>query len=538
MKKQRFFRRALAIAVLATLASANAFGLSTKYYYQTTVQSTGNGTVYASVNNTTPAESSYQTQYSTPVVTDSVIYLFAKPATGYAFDHWTDAATSQQYTGNPQRYSYLEQNTSSDNPATHTFIASFVEAKVTVKSEDVTKGTVRISSVGNSLNDSVALYADHANNFFTGTQFTGWYKNGVQVSTANPYTIASIQESDAGEYVAHFSRTNGYFRVRSQYTNKYLSLVGTSYRQATSSSDGFTGVVFDGSVKMTPQSQLDQTDPGFIVRIEGTSVEGSDSILNDIEVYCQGVTLRDSIIAKSYNGVEINARTTDDHYFTFSYYYNFNDRYLKDGTNYGFNWALACGGASDHKWILEPVTQIPITPSIEDGFSYATSMYTSFPYECGTGVSAWYSTGIEDDLIEVEDGHVPANTAVILRCDGEEGDFYIKPSFEEYDALEDNILEGYICLNGDSLSSAGKLVYAGGETWSSYDGAYLPSNRAFVTVSQNARSFNNTTAIKNLHSNNINNREVFDISGRKLNVDSGALRKGVYIVNGKKRVIK
>lgn len=35
MKKRRFFRRALAIAMLATLASANAFGLSTKYYYQT-----------------------------------------------------------------------------------------------------------------------------------------------------------------------------------------------------------------------------------------------------------------------------------------------------------------------------------------------------------------------------------------------------------------------------------------------------------------------------------------------------------------------
>lgn len=76
MKKRRFFRRALAIAVLATLASANAFGLSTKYYYQTTVQSTGNGTVYASVNNATPAETSYQTQYTTPeTVSQKGLYI-------------------------------------------------------------------------------------------------------------------------------------------------------------------------------------------------------------------------------------------------------------------------------------------------------------------------------------------------------------------------------------------------------------------------------------------------------------------------------
>lgn len=51
MKKRRFFRRALAIAVLATLASANAFGLSTKYYQTSlSVSPTGAGTVYASVN--------------------------------------------------------------------------------------------------------------------------------------------------------------------------------------------------------------------------------------------------------------------------------------------------------------------------------------------------------------------------------------------------------------------------------------------------------------------------------------------------------
>ena len=49
MKKRRFFRRAFAIAVLATLASANAFGLSTKYF-KTEVTATTGGQVYASIS--------------------------------------------------------------------------------------------------------------------------------------------------------------------------------------------------------------------------------------------------------------------------------------------------------------------------------------------------------------------------------------------------------------------------------------------------------------------------------------------------------
>lgn len=534
MKKQRFLRRALAIAVLATLASANAFGLSDKYYKTNlSVSPTGAGTVYTSVNYTKPAESDFAATSTTNAVKDSVSYAFARPVTGKGFLNWTQNGTVYS-TANPVMIVNPSTTGTQTNPATISLVANFVDAAVAVISDNEVFGTVSIDNVANELGGSVQLTATPSTNTFKASDFEGWYLNGVKVSEDNPYEISQITSSNSGIYTAKFTRRAGYFRVKSQYTGKYAYMAGNQATAATREGDGFVGVKFNGSILLKPATQLDYTDPGYIVKIDGIT-DGYSGGLKDLDVTCQGVGYKE-MINQQYPNADIDAQKEGD-YWTFFYDYNGN-RYFKDGTNYGYNYAIACGGASDHLWTLEPVSQIPITPVIEDGFSYATSMYTSFPYECGTGVSAWYSTGIEDDLIEVEDGHVPANTAVILRCDGEEGDFYIKPSFEEYDALEDNILEGYICLNGDSLSSAGKLVYAGGETWSSYDGAYLPSNRAFVTVSQNARPFNNTTAIKNLRSNNINNREVFDISGRKLNVDSGALRKGVYIVNGKKRVIK
>ena len=538
MKKRRFFRRAFAIAALTTLASANAFGISTKYFKTDVTAATG-GQVYASLDYVKPADTDYGTSKSTGTVTDSVSYVFAKPTTGYGFSHWTLnsgtlSESSFDLTANPAMLVNAGSSTSSSNPATVSLQAVFVSAAVAAVSSNPELGTVSISSASNAVNDQVTLTAIPDTSTFKASVFDGWYLNDEFKSDNLNYTF-TISNDNSGIYTAKFTRKAGYFRMRSQVANKYAYVFGDSARQSNSSTEGFSGVVFDGSIAMVPAANLDLTDPGYIVKIDGIS-DLKNGGLKDLDFTSQGISARD-IITEQYSTAIVNAEQSGN-YWTFYYEYGGAKRFLKDGTYYPINYAIACGGASDHLWTLEAVNQIPITPIIEDGFSYATSMYTSFPYECGTGVSAWYSTDIEDDLIEVEDGHVPANTAVILRCDGEEGDFYIKPSFEEYDALEDNILEGYICLNGDSLSSAGKLVYAGGETWYSYDGAYLPSNRAFVTVSQNARPFNNTTAIKNLRSNNINNREVFDISGRKLNVDSGALRKGVYIVNGKKRVIK
>lgn len=73
MKKRRFFRRAFAIAALATLASANAFGLSTKYFKTEVTAATG-GQVYASLNYVKPADNSYASTSNTGSVTDSVSY--------------------------------------------------------------------------------------------------------------------------------------------------------------------------------------------------------------------------------------------------------------------------------------------------------------------------------------------------------------------------------------------------------------------------------------------------------------------------------
>ncbi|MBQ8452521.1 MAG: hypothetical protein IJ539_01935 [Prevotella sp.] len=68
MKKRRFFRRALAIAVLATLASANAFGLSNTYYYRTNAAATGSGTVYAGVDVIAPSTAPYASSSTTDKV--------------------------------------------------------------------------------------------------------------------------------------------------------------------------------------------------------------------------------------------------------------------------------------------------------------------------------------------------------------------------------------------------------------------------------------------------------------------------------------
>ena len=130
MKKRRFFRRALAIAVLATLASANAFGLSTKYYQTSlSVSPTGAGTVYASVNYTKPADSEFGTTSTMGAVLDSVSYAFAKPATGKGFLNWTQGGAIYS-TDNPVMIVNQSTTGTQSNPATISLVANWIMSMI------------------------------------------------------------------------------------------------------------------------------------------------------------------------------------------------------------------------------------------------------------------------------------------------------------------------------------------------------------------------------------------------------------------------
>lgn len=166
----------LALAALTMLMSTKAFSYETKYYYRTDASvSTGEGTVYASNDFVEPSNTVYQASSTTGTGEDSISYVFAKPAKGYAFESWTLASgeldtASYKLTSNPAMLINAGKSSANNNPAVLSLKANFVPAVVSVKSENSVLGSASISKLANTKNDIVALTASPSKNIFKASE--------------------------------------------------------------------------------------------------------------------------------------------------------------------------------------------------------------------------------------------------------------------------------------------------------------------------------------------------------------------------------
>lgn len=317
-------------------------------------------------------------------------------------------------------------------------------------------------------------------------------------------------------------------------------MVGTKYRETNRKDDGFMGIACDGSVEMV--KQVDLSDPSFIVRIDGTE---NGSGLTNTDFLCQGVSLKDSIFARDIPNVDIATNKVGDDY-TFSYYYGGNYRYLKDGAGFGYNSAVVCGGEDTHKWELEPVKSIGIKADVVIGQTYYTTLYVPFPFICGENVTPYYVVKYEDswDLEPIDTKTIPALTPVLLESKSSSAN--ITPVFENSSLTFDktNLLNGFIKLN-DKVQTGYVLGVQNGDLEFVYTDN-VKSNRAYIKPEVlgkpvPAKKFNvtETAGVKSVKVNDkVSINGTFDISGRKIIDGSSPTKAGLYIVDGKKIIIR
>lgn len=224
---------------------------------------------------------------------------------------------------------------------------------------------------------------------------------------------------------------------------------------------------------------------------------------------------------------------------------------------------------------------------------YYTTMYTDFPYRLLDGVNAYYLTipdgGMEEleeefnhhniVFMPVENGVVPANMAVILECPVVQNDINstpivtnrLQPLTESVTPIVDqglNFLKGYISLNNSKTANDKKRMYVlsvnpqnGALGFYHSTAANMTPNKAYLLapeVSDEEReeyakkatfSFgfpeddNTPTGIElsELIVNEDESMPVYDLNGRKVAVGKTSekmLRRGIYVKNGKKFVVK
>lgn len=196
--------------------------------------------------------------------------------------------------------------------------------------------------------------------------------------------------------------------------------------------------------------------------------------------------------------------------------------------------------------LYRKVISVPVSISSAKYASFCSVYPLDFS---GTGITVYKAKGNTDvvTLTKVEDGIVPANEGVVLYSENATSQNVPVATTDGNTDWSDNELVGItertlVSITGDndktnyilSYESSGIGFYLAADG----DGAYLAGNRAYLSTSTTAAPFlsfeEETTGIGLTPSLSQGEGVCYDLSGRRVAQPT----KGLYIINGKKVIIK
>ena len=622
MKEKLFFQLFKRMFLLCLLSSVGiiqgwAFHITDEYQYTThvNVSPTGKGTVYVNYtesdvdnsNNTTDTEEGKDysaTLYSGGNTT--TISLNATPIDGWRFLRWEDGDgntvgegssapiitlthTKQNTKTNEYLYGIFYNYTYTQNKV-YNYTAYFAEngtviAKVQSGQESIGSAIIREQSFG--VGDVVHLVASTINS----SEVYGWYfdhwerEDGIVVENKENKEIAVTVTDDKVTYIAVFARvdTENYCFFRNKGTGKYLKIIATN-NYSNPTDDNPVGSL-NGSFKMVEEATA-ISDPGCVFMVTGSSGGQGLTNLKQVTIISQGQAvgrLEGAVIINK--PLAIRPASSSTYYISFTGQVNShgqtNDITLYFRDNNGNDSPDLPSTATDEnsQWEMLMLNKANIgttyfglapNAALKMGNKYYTTLYTTFPYELQSG-TAYY---VNDQSIvrygdeaegkyrvvcqKVSGNQVPANSAVIIECDGtspNENKILPLPQSTQITALSGHqLLHGYTKIQhgakaGDGLTyvlSVGKSSGLG--FYKLNQGIAMADNKVYSTLSAEAQQaaksvtfsfgaddFDNPTEIQEMvMPEDIAGQAIFDLQGRKVINPSN----GIYIVNGKKLIIK
>lgn len=511
------------LTLVGTFTMVHAIGPTFFYKYTVEPVPVGAGLVYASdedmdVENIPWKSSWYRTvTFSKKIsvqqeATTVTAFLYAKPLDGYLFSHWTKkndngGETVFSYTANTTDLVTTTSTTEASAKLTE-YKAYFVEkGLVFPESSDEALGSVTIDNPTNKVGDRVTLTAfpDHLNG-----KFLGWRRNNSsQLITANPYNF-KVTNSNKGTYTAEFEargiNTNGiYVYLENVKSNKYLGVTGTSEDSITEEQRNF----YNSMMLVDKSHRKSHSLPALVLKLTGTPT-GTGG-LRSVDIQGQGIS--------TYEISKLKFRV--EKYDTLDYYIYGSAQgatgYLKDNadkTTYGEMELIGTirypnlynrpNNDTPYRWRFHHIDEehlndnyfgaLPSPNTVKNG-KYYTTMYTAFPYQCLDNVKAYLVDKILEDgsvhLVEISDGIVPANTAVLLECTSTEaiGNRLLPLTTDPAPITSTNLLKGEIWL------------YNGTEDVSTYRTRFDPATMrvlsddkfAFVAVNNKDDAHDNVT---------------------------------------------
>lgn len=228
------------------------------------------------------------------------------------------------------------------------------------------------------------------------------------------------------------------------------------------------------------------------------------------------------------------------------------------------------GSSGYQYWYVRPVKSTDgyyfgIKPdfqaSMDESSLYYTTMYASFPFKLGDGMKAYYPTAISGEYVKVSPlvNTVPGAAPVIIECSSESpsdnrvdiqsstasttgnkltGVYYCN---DVKDAAHLNVLE-YRPTNMRVLGKAadGRLAFVTDRSLK-----YIPANKAYLTVPTGTpETLYVVTSIPSgietvtATAETSQHRGVYSLNGQRIADTTEGLTKGIYVVDGKKMVVR
>lgn len=355
---------------------------------------------------------------------------------------------------------------------------------------------------------------------------------------------------------------NGYYRARNYYTQRYMYVVDNrgSINYITTDADM-------AAIDLDMEKDKQISDPSCVVYI---SAKGN----NQYNVSGQGTSIYDIISYYVTISKASGTGSTTTYFFTASKSgitktlcdgdadLDYQRSKLSTTTTKGTirNWEILPINSSDDSYF-------GIKPDIEIDGKYYKSFYASFPFKVkSSGMKVYYASALTDGNLSVtvaevaSDAVIPASTPVFIECSS------ANPSDNRIDivdqvgtAISGNILKGnYFCYddewypihknvlvnNPSTMRVLGKKDNGMLGFITSTD-QYIPANSSYIVVPEGSSpvlSLNG--AITGISSVKVDDQQsssaVYSLQGIKVaeDINSASLPSGVYIVGGKKVIVK
>lgn len=351
---------------------------------------------------------------------------------------------------------------------------------------------------------------------------------------------------------------DGYYRVKNNASERFITIT-----------DDIVGEVNMSST--TADLNNITTWRGFdYVKSNPASVIYIEAVSKKYNLKGQGTSIYDISGGRVYIDIKSKNKDNNNPYYFSITYSGAEFRLYDNSTKKDKGGVDQTGDVKYSYWNILPITDgdnyLGLQPTVKAGNDWYGTIYASYPFKVASeGVTLYYVDGVKDgefQLKEITSEVKPASTPMVFKCSSDDPSMNkVIPVADITTAPTDNLLGGTLFASSirkhikhvefDSTTmrvlgtnSDGDLIFTTATAEQLTDESYIPMNTAWLNVPSGLSgdfklvSRSDYTGIRNINAKKDNtNNAIYTLTGVRQN-NTNSLRKGIYISNGKKIVIR